>query len=308
MSAFWSGWIIVLTLTNLALLFWLLMANRRREVKGPETDEPKTTGHEYDGIEEYDNPLPRWWFWMFIATFIFAAGYLVVYPGLGNWKGVTFTEYEDTWTSVNELRYDQKLAGEEADEFGQSYNIMAKKSIEELALNQDAMKMSYALFKDNCAICHGGDGGGNLGFPNLTDKDWLWGGTPEKILETITFGRNAAMPAWGSVLGEEAVVNVSEYVLSLSGAEHDQTKADLGQKVFANNCVVCHGADAKGNQQVGAPNLTDEIWLYGGKPETIRMTIRDGRNGVMPAHSKTVKPEKIHLLAAYVYSLSLDAQ
>lgn len=306
MSTFWSLWIIVLTLTNLALLFWLLMANRRREVKGPETGEAKTTGHEYDGIEEYDNPLPKWWFYLFLGTFIFTVGYLVIFPGLGLYKGVAIEEYEGkSWTSVNELRYDQKLAQEVYD---QTYGAFAKMPITELATNSDAMKMGQRLFQDNCSICHGGDGGGNPGFPNLTDHDWLYGGTPDKILETITHGRKAAMPAWGPMLGEEGVVDVTEYVLSLSGAEHDKAKAELGQKIFSANCVACHGQDGKGNQLVGAPNLTDGIWLYGGKPETIRLTIRAGRNGVMPAQAENLKADKIHLLAAYVYSLSLESK
>jgi cytochrome c oxidase cbb3-type subunit III len=306
MSTFWSLWIIVLTLTNLALLFWLLMANRRREVKGPETGEAKTTGHEYDGIEEYDNPLPKWWFYLFLGTFIFTVGYLVIYPGLGLYKGIGIEEYEGKpWTAVNELRYDQKLAQEVYD---QTYGAFAKMPITELATNSDAMKMGQRLFQDNCSICHGGDGGGNPGFPNLTDKDWLWGGAPEKILETIVHGRKAAMPAWVGIIGEEGVTNVTEYVLSLSGADHDKAKAEQGQKIFSANCVACHGQDGKGNELVGAPNLTDGIWLYGGKPETIRLTIRVGRNGVMPAQSENLKADKIHLLAAYVYSLSLESK
>jgi cytochrome c oxidase cbb3-type subunit III len=304
MTTFWSLWIIVLTLTNLALLFWLLMANRRREVKGPETGEVKTTGHEYDGIEEYDNPLPRWWFYMFLATFAFAVVYLIVYPGLGHWKGIHWKEYEGSWTSVNELRYDQKLAEEV---YNQTYGAFSKMPIDELAHNQEAMKMGQRLFQDNCTLCHGSDGGGNTGYPNLTDKDWLWGGEPRLILETITYGRKALMPAWGSILGEEGVVNVAEYVLSLSGAEHDADKAAVGSKLYAANCVACHGADGKGTYQNGAPNLTDNIWLYGSKPGVIRQTIRDGRNGQMPAHLENLKEDKIHLLAAYVYSLSLDS-
>ncbi|MBK8187242.1 MAG: cytochrome-c oxidase, cbb3-type subunit III [Cellvibrio sp.] len=303
MSTFWSLWIIVLTVTNLVLLLWLLLVNRRREVKGPDTGETKTTGHEYDGIEEYDNPLPRWWFYGFLASFVFTAFYLYAYPGLGNWKGAKWDEYQDSWTSVNELRYDQQQAEEL---YQQTYGAFGKMPITELANKPDAMRIAQTLFMDNCALCHGADAGGNPGFPSLVDKDWLYGGTPEKILETITHGRKAAMPAWGSLIGEESVANVAEYVLGLSGAEHDKTKAELGQKVFSANCVACHGADGKGNQQMGAPNLTDNIWLYGKKPEEIRYTIRQGRNGVMPAQIENLKADKIHLLAAYVYSLSLE--
>lgn len=297
MSTFWSLWIIILTVTNLVLLLWILLANRRRAVVGDESTEAKTTGHAYDGIEEYDNPLPRWWFYMFLLTFIFTVGYLIIYPGLGTFKGV------GGWTSVGELRSDQAAAEQT---YAETYGVYSKMSIETLATNPDALKMGFRLFVNNCAVCHGSDGGGTPGFPNLTDKDWLYGGTPDKILETITHGRTAAMPAWGSILGEQGVGETTEYVLSLSGAEHDATKAEAGKKLFDVNCAVCHGADGKGNQLLGAPNLSDDIWLYGGEPATIRQTIRHGRNGVMPAQKDLLKEDRIHLLAAYVYSLSLD--
>lgn len=297
MSTFWSCWVIGLTLTNLVLLFWLLMVNRRRAVTGDETGETKTTGHVYDGIEEYDNPLPKWWFGLFLGTFIFTAGYLVVYPGLGLWKGVF------GWTSVNQLEKEQSNAQAKYDE---TFGVFAKTSVVDLAKNPEAMKMGNRLFVNNCTVCHGGDGGGNPGFPNLTDKDWLYGGTPERIEETITKGRQAMMPAWGPILGETNITNVVEFVLKRAGREHDEAKAALGEQVFASNCAACHGADGKGNQQMGTPNLTDDVWLYGGEPAVIRQTVRGGRAGVMPAHQETLKPERIHLLAAYVYSLSQD--
>lgn len=296
MSTFWSLWIIILTVTNLVLLLWILLANRKRAVTGKEGEEASTTGHEYDGIEEYDNPLPRWWFVMFLATFIFTAFYLAAYPGLGSFKGFL------GWTSVGELRADQAKA---AEVYATTYDVYAQMPIEELARNPDAMKMGFRLFANNCAICHGADGGGNPGFPNLTDDDWLYGGTPEKILETITHGRHAAMPAWLNVVGEEGVVQLAEYVLQISGSEHDAAKATKGADLFSANCALCHGADGKGSHLLGAPNLTDDIWLYGGEPATIRQTIREGRAGVMPAQGELLKADRIHLLAAYVYSLSL---
>lgn len=302
MSTFWSLWIIILTVTNLVLLLWILFANRKRAVVGEESTEAKTTGHEYDGIEEYDNPLPRWWFYMFLLTFIFSAVYLVIYPGLGSYKGI---EWKDTgaWTSVGELRGDQAEAEKV---YAETYGVYSKMPIEELARNPDALKMGFRLFVNNCAVCHGSDGGGNPGFPNLTDKDWLYGGTPDKILETLNHGRKAAMPAWSALLGEKGIAETTEYVLSLSGTEHDATKADVGKKHFDVNCAACHGLDGKGNQLLGAPNLTDDIWLYGGEPATIRQTLRHGRNGVMPAQKDLLKEDRIHLLAAYVYSLSLE--
>lgn len=302
MSTFWSLWIIILTVTNLVLLLWILFANRKRAVVGEESTEAKTTGHEYDGIEEYDNPLPRWWFYMFLLTFIFGAAYLIIYPGLGVYKGI---EWKDTgaWTSVGELRGDQAKA---ESIYAETYGVYSKMPIAELAQNPDALKMGFRLFANNCAVCHGSDGGGNPGFPNLTDKDWLYGGTPEKILETLNHGRKAAMPAWSTLLGEKGIAETTEYVLSLSGAEHDAAKVDAGKKHFETNCAACHGVDGKGNQLLGAPNLTDDIWLYGGEPATIRQTLRHGRNGVMPAQKDLLKEDRIHLLAAYVYSLSLE--
>jgi cytochrome c oxidase cbb3-type subunit 3 len=173
------------------------------------------------------------------------------------------------------------------------------------------MKMGSRLFLNNCAVCHGSDASGNFGFPNLMDKDWLYGGEPDRIKETIVLGRQAMMPAWGAILGEANVGNVVEFVLQGAGKEHDAAKAELGKAIFATNCAACHGADAKGNHLVGAPNLTDDVWLYGAAtPEelgsTLRQTVRNGRAGVMPAHAETLKAERIHLLSAYVYSLSQD--
>ena len=301
MSTFWSCWIIGLTVTNLILLFWLLMANRKRAVEVDGSGEVKTTGHVYDGIEEYDNPLPRWWFYMFLATFIFTVVYLIIYPGLGSYKGISFWKDGSTWTSTSQLRQEQSHAQAQ---YNDTFGEFAKTPIPELAKNPEAMKMGYRVFVNNCAVCHGSDAGGNPGFPNLTDNDWLYGGEPESIEKTIIHGRQAAMPAWGAILGEVNIANVTEYVLKVGGREHDEAKAALGEPVYTQNCVVCHGADAKGNQQVGAPNLTDDIWLYGGEPQQIRQTLRNGRNGVMPAHQEILKPERIHLLAAYVYSLS----
>ena len=298
MSMFWSFWIGILTITNLLLLLWILLANRKRKVvTNQEGEEVKTTGHVYDGIEEYDNPLPRWWFHMFILTFVFTVAYLVIYPGLGHFNGVR------GWTSVGELRADQARADAK---YADLYGAYAQTPIEELAKDPAAMKIGFKLFSNNCAICHGADGGGNVGFPNLTDNDWLYGGTPEKILETITEGRHAAMPAWSEVIGEKGVVEVAEYVLALAGREHDVTKLEAGKAHYEANCVACHGVEGKGDILFGAPNLTDDIWLYGGDPATIRQSVRAGRAGVMPAQKELLKEDRIHLLAAYVYSLSQE--
>ncbi len=297
MSTFWSFWIIGLTLTNLALILWVLLANRKVAVDDETDPENRTTGHIYDGIEEYDNPLPKWWFQGFLASIVFTVIYLALYPGLGSYKGLL------GWTSQNQLEHEQEKAAENyADTFGKYLTM----PIDEVAQDPRAMKMGARLFANNCAVCHGADGGGNLGFPNLTDHDWLYGGTPAKIKETITNGRQAAMPAWGPVLGEQKIAQVAEYVVSLSGREHDAAAAKAGAQVFQQNCVVCHGADGKGMHSTGAPNLTDDIWLYDGSVAGIRQTLRQGRNGKMPAQQELLREDKIHLLAAYVYSLSLD--
>lgn len=297
MSTFWNVWIIGLTLTNLALIIWVLMANRKVAVDDQADPEDKTTGHVYDGIEEFDNPLPKWWFMMFVVTIVFAIGYLFFYPGLGSYKGAL------DWTSRGELATAQQQAQETyIDSFGK-YETM---SIEELSKDPKAIKMGARLFSNNCAVCHGSAAIGNFGFPNLTDNDWLYGGSPEQIKHTLIYGREAVgMAAWGEALGEEGVVNVAEYVLSLGDREHDAAKAEKGKAVFA-TCAACHGADGKGSYATGAPNLTDDIWLYGGEPEQIRLSIRNGRNGVMPAQGDKLRADKIHLLTAYVYGLSQD--
>lgn len=292
MTTFWSAWITILTLTNIALVAWVLFTNRTPTHGGP----GKSTGHEVDGIVEYDNPLPGWWHAMFWGTIVFALGYLVAYPGLGNWKGV----FE--WTSVGQ--WEQEV--QEADaKYGQMYRDFASLPIPELAKDEKAMKIAGRLFADNCALCHGSDARGQYGFPNLTDNDWLYGGTPEKIVETITNGRQAMMAPWGDTLGEEGVENVAHYVLTLAGRKDaDPAKAALGEQSFKTICATCHGPEGKGSYDFGAPNLTDDIWLYGSSLATIKHTVRNGRQGKMPAHAELLQPEKIHLLSAYVYSLS----
>ncbi|MDZ7923079.1 MAG: cytochrome-c oxidase, cbb3-type subunit III [Marinagarivorans sp.] len=295
MTTFWSLWITVLTLTCIALCAWILWANRKIEKHGDANEEVKTTGHVYDGIEEYNNPLPKWWFYLFLVTIVFGLIYLVLYPGLGSWKGLL------NWTSVNELKVDQEKA--RAD-YVNSYDVYSKMSIEELSKNDEAMKIGFRLFANNCAVCHGSDAGGNYGFPNLTDDDWLHGGTVENIVATITHGRYANMPPWGEVIGDKGVANVTEYVLSLSGLEHDAAKAVEGKVVFDTTCSACHGMDAKGSIAFGAPNLTDDIWLYEGDRETISKTVRYGRVNRMPAQKELLRDDKIHLLSAYIYSLS----
>lgn len=300
MTSFWSWYITLLSLGTIAALVWLLLATRKGQ-RHDSTEE--TVGHSYDGIEEYDNPLPRWWFLLFVGTVIFALGYLVLYPGLGNWKGV-LPGYEDGWTQVKEWQREVDKANEQ---YGPLYAKFASMPVEEVAQDPQALKMGGRLFASNCSVCHGSDAKGAYGFPNLADDDWLWGGAPETIKTTILHGRQAVMPAWREVIGEEGIRNVAGYVQTLSGRntpEGISVDIEQGQKIFTANCVACHGAEGKGTQAMGAPDLTDNVWLYGSSFAQIQQTLRYGRNGRMPAQDEILGNDKVHLLAAYVYSLS----
>ncbi len=296
MSTFWSWWIIGIFALTLIGVCWILFANRTVILREkPQDGEPPKTGHVYDGIEEYDNPLPAWWFHSFVATVVFAVIYVLLYPGLGNIPGVL------GWSSSGQWLAQEKKAD---DRFEVTYARFKDLSIEELALDPTAFKMGRRLFGNNCAACHGSDGGGGYGFPDLTDDDWLYGGTASAIQASITHGRRGTMPGWAAIIGEEGVGAVTEYLLKISAREHDEDLAGKGERVFTTYCASCHGTDGRGNQALGAPNLTDDVWLYGRSPELIKTTIRSGRQGLMPAQSEQLREGKIRLLASYVFSLS----
>ncbi|WP_227367596.1 cytochrome-c oxidase, cbb3-type subunit III [Halomonas sp. M20] len=298
LSSFWSIWIIVITLGTIIFCWWVLFANRKTD-KQPSVDgEVETTGHTADGIDEYDNPLPRWWFMLFVGTIIFSVAYLLLYPGLGNFKGVLDWSQEGQWDE--EIAYAQE----------QYAPIFAKYSevpVPELAQDGDAMQVAERIYLNNCSVCHGSNAQGGYGFPNLTDDAWLYGGEPENIVTTLNNGRNGLMPAWQQ-LGDNNLENVTSYVLSLSGEEHDANKASQGEAIFASACVACHGPGGKGNQAIGAPDLTDDAWLYRQPGQethaAVLETLRNGRNGHMPAQAAYIGEDKVHLVAAYVYSLS----
>jgi cytochrome c oxidase cbb3-type subunit 3 len=305
MTTFWSTYICVLTIGSLVGLTWLLLATRKGESKGS-TDQ--TMGHSFDGIEEYDNPLPKWWFWLFVGTLMFSVGYLILYPGLGNWKGM-LPGYKDGWTGVNEWQKEMDKADAK---FGPIFAKFAAMPVEEVAKDPQALKMGGRLFASNCSVCHGSDAKGAYGFPNLTDNDWRWGGEPETIKASILNGRHGIMPAWAEVIGEQGVADVAAFVLTnLDGRTLPEgTKADPanGQKLFATNCVACHGPEGKGTPAMGAPNLTHpQAFIYGSSFAQLQQTIRYGRQGQMPAQQDLQGNDKVHLLAAYVYSLSHQA-
>src|SRR3990167_455746 len=305
MSTFWSWYVTALTMGTLLALLWLVFATRKGEKKGT-TDQ--TMGHAFDGIEEYDNPLPKWWFMLFIGTIIFAVAYLALYPGLGNWKGV-LPGYEGGWTQVKQW---QKEVDKADAQYGPIYAKYAAMPIADVAKDEQALKMGGRLFSTYCSICHGSDAKGAVGFPNLTDTNWRWGGEPDTIKTTILHGRMAIMPAWGSIIGDDGVKNVSAYVRSsLAGLplpEGNNADLQAGQTIFNSNCMACHGPQGKGMPMMGAPDLTHPAgWIYGSSMAQLQQTIRYGRNGQMPAQDAYLGNDKVHLLAAYVFSLSQQA-
>jgi len=291
MPDIWRVWIFVLTFAFLGLILFVLIATIKGQRKGT-TEE--TTGHIYDGIEEYDNPMPQWWIWFFYGTVVFSVAYLILFPGV--WSGVL------GWTQLTQLdaetlRHKRK--------YEPLFKQFAAKSILELQNNPKALKMGQRLFLNNCAICHGSDARGAYGFPNLVTGTRLWGGKPEDIKATISGGRRGQMPAWGVMLGEKKVDQVAAYTRTLSGIDTGYSDRDLeaGKKVFSATCSACHSADGTGNTLLGAPNLTDDNWVYGSSQLQVMYTVRNGRNGIMPAFEHILGNEKVHLLATYIYSL-----
>ena len=289
MSSLSSGFIIFGTLGSLLAFFLILYLNRSTRNPG------KTTGHNYDGIEEYDNPLPAWWFWGFIITIVFGIGYLLYYPGLGNFAGL------GGWTQAGALEASQEAADER---YGPLFAQYLSVPVDELVIDVAAMRMGGRLFANNCAVCHGAAGTGSEGFPNLTDGDWHWGGSAEQIKTTIMQGRQAMMPAWGPALQDQGVTEVAEYVEQLAGREVDAALATAGQERYTLFCAACHMPDGSGQPMLGAPALNNESWLYGNSRLRIEDIIRHGRNGQMPAFAERLGEDKVHILAAYVRSLS----
>ena len=317
MTSFWSVIVTLITLGSIAafavLLWWCA-----RDKMGKE--EGESMGHSFDGIEELNNGLPKWWTIMFVVTILFGLGYLALFPGLGNFPGLL------NWTSANKqitslaeskeavanpkgmVQYDREV--QKANEkYAPLFEAFAQQPVHQLAYNQDAIKIGKRLFLQNCSQCHGSDAKGTTGFPNLTDSDWLWGGSPEAIKHTLMEGRIAAMPSWEAALGgDEGVEAMVEYVASLSGRRGlDVKKVEIGKSKFV-LCAACHGMDGKGNNAFGAPNLTDQNWLYGGSKLAIEASIRKGRNGVMPAWKDRLGEDKVHVLTAYIYRLSHPEQ
>ncbi len=299
-NGFWSIYVTVLTILSIAGCALLLWSQSKVKIPVPKDGKRvETTGHSWDeGLEELNNPMPRWWMWKFYITIVFGIAYLALYPGLGTFAGKL------GWTSTGE--YQKELAAADA-EVGPMFEKFKATDLKAVAADPKAQAMGERLFLTYCAQCHGSDARGNKGYPNLTDGDWLYGGEPDVVKTTIMKGRHGQMPPMGAAVGgEKEIENVAHYVLSLSNSTHDPIKAAFGKEKFG-ACAACHGADGKGTQAVGAPNLTDKTWLYGGSVATISETIRNGRNNQMPAFEEFLGEGKVHLLAAYVWGLSNKA-
>jgi cytochrome c oxidase cbb3-type subunit III len=290
MTTGWSLWIVVLTVANILACIWLLRWTSKPRTQDEKIGGGAETGHVWD-----NNPLPKWWLWLFYVTVVFGLLYLLLYPGLGNFAGVK------NWTQANQ--YEQEKAAVEA-RANELLAPLAALPIADLVANEQAMSTAHNLFQQNCAQCHGSDGGGAKGFPNLANAEWQWGGDADSVVATIASGRIAAMPPWGAVLGEQGVDEVVAYVQKLSGQPADAALAAAGEVRFQQVCIACHGIDGKGNPLLGAPNLTDDVWLYGADAGTIRQTIMAGRNGQMPAWNEKLGQQRVKLLAAYVTKLS----
>ncbi|WP_326537164.1 cytochrome-c oxidase, cbb3-type subunit III [Pseudorhodoferax sp.] len=292
-SGFWSIAIIAVTLGGILACVLLLWGAGKARVS-PTGD--NTTGHVWDGdLREMNNPLPRWWVWMFIITVVFGVLYLVLYPGLGDKPGTL------NWSSVSEHAADVRKHKEVT---AQVYARYAAMPVPEIAKDSQAMAIGERLFMNNCAQCHGSDARGSKGFPNLADGDWLWGGDPDRIMETIAKGRTGTMPPMAAAVGTpDDVRNVAHYVLSLSNGPHDSVRAALGKSKFS-ACAACHGSNGKGNPLQGAPNLTDDIWLHGWGEDAIVAMVNNGKTNQMPAQEGKFSAEQIRVLASYVWGLS----
>jgi cytochrome c oxidase cbb3-type subunit 3 len=292
-SKFWEWYVFILVVLSIAACFAIIIWMQR----GKKPARVETMGHVWDdNLEELNNPLPMWWLYMFYITLFFSIGYLLVYPGSGVFTGAF------KWSEVGQYEQEMKKAEEK---YGPLFERYRTRDVRAVAQDAEALKMGKRLYMTHCTNCHGSDAGGGPGYPSLRDADWLYGGDPEAIRASIQNGRNGFMPPHAASLGQQGVLNVSEYVLSLSGRKGVNADAAVaGRESFKQVCAACHGADGKGNKLLGAPNLTDNVWLYGGSQAAIMKSIGDGRKGSMPAHGEFLGEAKVHLLTAYIYSLS----
>jgi cytochrome c oxidase cbb3-type subunit 3 len=296
MTSGWSLFIVLVTIVNILACVWLLRWTSKPKSAAEKIGGGADTGHVWDkDLREYNNPLPKWWLWLFYITVAFGILYLILFPGLGTFGGIK------GWSQAGQYETEKAAAEAQAAAYLAPFKSM---TVQQLAADGKAMATARNLFQNNCAQCHGSDGGGAVGFPSLADRDWQWGGDADTVVQTITAGRMAAMPPWGAVLGAEGVDAVVGYVQTLSGQQADAALAAGGKTIFDTNCAACHGLDGKGMPAVGAPNLTDDVWLYGGDGATIKLAVENGRNGQMPAFGERLGEDRVRLLAAYALHLS----
>lgn len=290
-SGFWNLWVMVLVALSLLFCLYVLVSNNKRH-----SGKVELHGHVWDeNLAEYNNPLPRWWLYLFWITLIFSVVYLALYPGFGNFKGVL------GWSSTGQYYTEQAQAEER---YGPIFARFRGMDVAAVAADPEARGMGERLFQTYCAQCHGSDARGARGFPNLTDGGWQWGGEPDAIKATITNGRTGVMTPFGAVLGPEGVRDVANYVRSLNGLAHDSLRAQRGEELFQTNCVACHGAEAQGMAMLGAPNLTDNNWLWGSSEAAIIDIVTNGRMNRMPGFGDFLGEDKVHLLTAYVWGLT----
>ncbi len=293
MATSWHWFVVIVTVANIAACLWLIVWTARQGDTAKQAMD--TLDHSWDGdLRERNNPLPRWWLALFVGTIFWGLGYLVWYPGLGAYAGI------GNWTQIGQYQAERQRIDAV---YQGKFRELAALDYTQLQAHTEAMEIASRLFAANCATCHGADARGAVGFPNLADSDWLWGNSAAAVTHSITHGRVGVMPPWGQALGEEGVRASGAYVRSLAGQPQDAELVEQGRQHYATMCIACHGPTGQGMQMLGAPNLTDDVWLYGSDDEALRQSIAEGRAGNMPAHSALLSAEEIKLLTAYVLQL-----
>ena len=292
MSNAWSWYLIIGTMVTLVACFWLVAWTNRQRASDEEIAEAES--HVWDeDVRELNNPLPMWWLWLFVLTVIWSIGYLVYYPGLGNYEGLGEWSQEQQWTD--------EVAAAEA-EYGPIFAAYGGMEVAELVNDSGALDIGFSLYQNYCSQCHGSTAQGARGFPNLTDDEWLYGRSPASIEQSILLGRNGIMPPLGAVFAsEEAIDEMVRYTQRMPEGMDTDSPAHAQ---YMQLCVACHGPTGEGMTVLGAPSLVDDVWLYGSSPTEIRKSIVEGRIGAMPAHANLIGPDRARILAAYVYSLT----